>query len=207
MRGREHRRGFSPDHRCKPYSRYEYKTRDHGGNMTWREKAGNKTRRGNGMEKDESTGEELDCAESSKGIVPYEQPENDTYPAGDLRCQGSDGIKGDQKNNSKRVGSMIVSSPEFRHLTMEENVTIRSRSVARSLAYSPNNQENPLRGEQRIDALNDMDAQEENEGHMMDVDEFVDDGYEAKESRVPPSRFSTIKIISYNQSEGEVKVF
>ncbi|CAH8352248.1 unnamed protein product [Eruca vesicaria subsp. sativa] len=57
---------------------------------------------------------------------------------------------------------------------MEENVTIRSRSVARSLAYSPNNQENPLHGEQRIDDLNDMDAQEENEGLMMDVDEFFD---------------------------------
>lgn len=78
---------------------------------------------------------------------------------------------GEQK---KRLASCIV-SPALRTTLMEENVTIRNISMARSLTYSPHATENALENEQIIGDLNGMELLESNDEEAMDYDVQEDD--------------------------------
>lgn len=58
---------------------------------------------------------------------------------------------------------------------MDENVTIRNKSLARSLTYSPQPSENALENEQIIGALNGMELIESIEDEAMECDVQEDD--------------------------------
>ncbi|CAH8357176.1 unnamed protein product [Eruca vesicaria subsp. sativa] len=105
---------------------------------------------------------------STHEIVPYEQSHDDTnfmkhgnssYRDTELQLEG--GVR-----QSKRIASAIV-SPALYPSTMEENVTIHSKGVARSLTFSPQTSAFESGGEHVIETLSGMEIKISDEDEMM----------------------------------------
>ncbi|CAH8390669.1 unnamed protein product [Eruca vesicaria subsp. sativa] len=142
--------------------------------QSWREKQKDK--------KDDSVARGKVDHRSSGAIVPYEQsrytsekvPERSTPPkhddSYDQKGEGSETIRHEGR---KKVASTII-SPALRIQSMEENVTIRSKSITRSLTFSPRPAKNDAQDAQVIEALSGMDHQAaENEVQLMDEDDLL----------------------------------
>lgn len=98
-------------------------------------------------------------------VVSYEQPLsngviNDRYVPQRFR----DEEKNVGEHHKKRIASCIV-SPALRQPTLDENVTIRNKSLTWSLSYSL--PDNALENEQIIGALNGMELMEPFEDEAM----------------------------------------
>ncbi|CAH8381774.1 unnamed protein product [Eruca vesicaria subsp. sativa] len=83
---------------------------------------------------------------------------------------GNGGASG-SGNQSRKVASIIV-SPPLRTATMEDNVTIRSRSAIRSLSFVAD--EAVEDGEQVIEALADMETNDMDDVTKMTNEEYDD---------------------------------
>lgn len=148
-------------------SRYGFGPYERKGVSTWREKP--KTIAGPSssppvMEKNDNHGD-----------GPYDQTSNALLISGneDHQTQSRDEERSGGKYHKKRLASAIV-SPSFERPSMEENVTIRNKRLARSLTYSPPTTEDGLESEQIIDALSGMELEHIDAGDM-DCDVPEDD--------------------------------
>ncbi|CAH8320313.1 unnamed protein product [Eruca vesicaria subsp. sativa] len=118
-------------------------------------------------------------------VVPYEQPEQTGETVlesdhGHQRYMG-DGINSEER---KKLASTIV-SPALRRPAIDDNVTIRSRSAAKSLMFSPQEERIVDKHEPIIDALSDMEIQEN--------DLFDDELHELENAAISSSAVSTTK--------------
>ncbi|CAH8389887.1 unnamed protein product [Eruca vesicaria subsp. sativa] len=77
----------------------------------------------------------------------------------------------------KKLASTII-SPALRRPSMDDNVTIRSRSAAKSLTFSPQKDQFMDQHEPVVDALSDMEIQE---------DDLFDDELQELEDAANPS--------------------
>ncbi|CAH8296272.1 unnamed protein product [Eruca vesicaria subsp. sativa] len=84
---------------------------------------------------------------------------------------GNGGGANGSGNQSRKVSSIIV-SPPLRTATMEDNVTIHSRSAIRSLSFVPD--EAVEEGEQVIGALDDMETNDTDDVMKMTNEEYDD---------------------------------
>ncbi|KAF2607556.1 hypothetical protein F2Q68_00043191 [Brassica cretica] len=114
----------------------------------------------------------------SRDVVPYEKISNfkKNLISDELFHRNIEEHMSDGKRSNKRLASTIV-IPSRQITYIEDNVTIRNRSVARSLTFSPSNQvpADEIGNDQIIGTLNDMELLEQNDGGMMDYDVHDDD--------------------------------
>lgn len=139
-------------------SRYGTVPYDRKSNLTWREKSKSNQEIKIGSPVHVKTRRDI-----HRAVFPYEQPSNSTR---DLVIQDQDfppshrteeEERSGGERSKKRLASAIV-SPPFNLPSREQNVTIRTSSLARSLTYSPTQaQEDMLGNEQIIDALDGME--------------------------------------------------
>ncbi|CAH8324214.1 unnamed protein product [Eruca vesicaria subsp. sativa] len=99
----------------------------------------------------------MTATSSDHGIAATEVGDND-----DARGEG---------NQSRKMASIII-SPPLRAATMEDNVTIRSRSAIRSLSFVED--EAVEEGEQVIEALADMETNDSDVATKMTNEEYDD---------------------------------
>ncbi|KAF3597749.1 hypothetical protein DY000_02022879 [Brassica cretica] len=150
-------------------SRYGGKPYDRHIDQTWREK---KAVKDSVMEK--RVADPLRCSSQSHDVVPYEHisDKNLTPSREELTQRTVEQASGG--NQGKRLASAIV-TPSHDLPRMVDNVTVRDRSVALSLTFSPNVPAVEAENDQMIGALNDMELLDTSDGGMMDCDGQDDD--------------------------------
>lgn len=141
--------------------------------LTWREKSKAAVRKSGKF-----AGLAHNVEAVSRDVVPYEKISNfkKNLISDELFHRNIEEHMSDGKRSNKRLASTIV-TPSRQITSIEDNVTIRNRSVARSLTFSPSNQvpADEIGNDQIIGTLNDMELLEQNDGGMMDYDVRDDD--------------------------------
>ncbi|KAF3521472.1 hypothetical protein F2Q69_00046168 [Brassica cretica] len=141
--------------------------------LTWREKSKAAVRKSGKF-----AGLAHNVEAVSRDVVPYEKISNfkKNLISDELFHRNIEEHMSDGKLSNKRLASTIV-TPSRQITSIEDNVTIRNRSVARSLTFSPSNQvlADEIGNDQIIGTLNDMELLEQNDGGMMDYDVHDDD--------------------------------
>lgn len=109
---------------------------------------------------------------SSREVVPYEHTSGSQSDG----SQGDESIRLGDMRSTRRVASTIVTPS--RDLTMEENVTKRTKDIIRSLCFtSLIDQACPTEAgeDQMIDALDDMEVEDQQLGEIMECEVENDD--------------------------------
>ncbi|KAF8080166.1 hypothetical protein N665_0970s0002 [Sinapis alba] len=109
-------------------------------------------------------------------VVPYEQAStsNNILIQDDQYHQTRDEERSGGERPKKRLASTIV-TPSIQLPPMEDNVTIMTTSLARSLIFSPQASADALENVQIIGAFNDMELLDSNDGGMIECDVQEDD--------------------------------
>ncbi|CAN7077262.1 unnamed protein product [Brassica oleracea var. botrytis] len=151
-------------------SRYGGKPYDRHVDQTWREK---KVVKDSVMEK--RVADPLRCSSQSHDVVPYEHTsDKNLTPSREELTQRTVEQASGGNQGVKRLASAIV-TPSHDPPRMVDNVTVRDRSVALSLTFSPNVPAVEAENDQMIGALNDMELLDTGDGGMMDCDGQDDD--------------------------------
>ncbi|KAF3526925.1 hypothetical protein F2Q69_00047670 [Brassica cretica] len=185
-------------------SRYGTWTYDRKEHLSWREKSHNKSR-----ENDMGTDQVRNGTSTSREAVLYDHTSNKNYtPKSDEVAPQSGGPSG-----YKRLASAIV-TPSRQPPSKEDNITIRDKSVALSLTFSPQVPDNKVGNDQIIGPLNDMEIMDPNADAMMDYDvqdndllgeDFMDVELHKDEVKGRPSTSATVTHKSLKGSRSGAK--